>query len=58
MPKVKFLKDLCSGTAGTEHDVQEYESNLLIKLGLATLVSETDPADPVKKGKKSAQKGE
>ncbi|HCT3318154.1 TPA: hypothetical protein OTT47_000294 [Acinetobacter nosocomialis] len=37
MPKVKFLVDLCSGPAGTEVDVQEYEVNLLLQLGVAEL---------------------
>lgn len=40
MPKVKFLVDLCSGTAGTEVDVQEYEANLLLKLGVAELIGD------------------
>lgn len=35
MPKVKYLKDLCSGEAGTVHDLQDYEVNVLIQLGLA-----------------------
>ncbi|MBF6745469.1 hypothetical protein K3F96_06440 [Acinetobacter baumannii] len=40
MPKVKFLVDLCSGTAGTEVDVQEYEANLLLQLGVAELIDD------------------
>ena len=35
MPKVKYLKDLCSGQAGTVHDLQDYEANVLIQLGMA-----------------------
>ena len=38
MPKVKFLVDLCSGPAGTEVDVQDYEANLLLLLGVAELI--------------------
>ncbi|MBJ9954975.1 hypothetical protein I5735_18360 [Acinetobacter baumannii] len=64
MPKVKFLSDLCSGQAGSIHDLQDYEANILIKMKVAELVGDNHPVDPVdpvdqvKKGKKSAQKGE
>lgn len=40
MPKVKYLKDLCSGRAGSVHDLQEYEANILITLGVAKLLSD------------------
>ena len=40
MPKVKYLKDLCSGRAGSVHDLQEFEANILIKLGVAKLYSD------------------
>lgn len=41
MPKVKFLVDLCSGPAGTEVDVQEYEAILLLKLNVAEVISDS-----------------
>lgn len=37
MPKVKYLKDLCSGQANTVRDVQDYEASVLIQLGVAEL---------------------
>jgi len=40
MPKVKYLKDLCSGLAGTVHDLQDYETNVLIQLGVAEIFDE------------------
>lgn len=40
MPKVKYLKDLCSGLAGTVHDLQDYEANILIQLGAAEIFDE------------------
>lgn len=40
MPKVKYLKDLCSGLAGTVHDLQGYEANVLIQLGAAEIFDE------------------
>ena len=45
MPKVKFLKDLCSGRAGSMHDLQDYEANILIKLGAAELCDTPRAAD-------------
>jgi len=44
MPKVKFLKDLCSGTAGTICDLQDYEANVLIQLGAIELFDENEAA--------------
>ncbi|MND23230.1 hypothetical protein D3C80_136300 [compost metagenome] len=41
MPKVKFLVDLCSGPAGTEVEVQEYEANLLLLLNVAELIADS-----------------
>ena len=35
MPKIIYLKDLCSGQAGTIHDLQDYEAKVLIQLGAA-----------------------
>lgn len=35
MPKVKFLKDLCSGRAGSVQNIQDYEARVLIQLGAA-----------------------
>ena len=40
MPKVKFLKDLCSGRAGSVQDLQDYEANVLIQLGAAEIFDE------------------
>ena len=37
MPKVKFLKDLCSGRAGSVQNLQDYEARVLIQLGAAVL---------------------
>lgn len=37
MPKVKFLKDLCSGRAGSVRNLQDYEARVLIQLGAAVL---------------------
>jgi len=42
MPKVKYLKDLCSGAAGTVHDLQDYEANVLIKIGAAEHFNESE----------------
>lgn len=48
MPKVKYLKDLCSGQAGSVHDVQEYEANVLIQLGAAEFFDDSkNKKDPV-----------
>lgn len=41
MPKVKFLKDLFSGRAGSIHDLQDYEANVLIKLKVAEIYDES-----------------
>lgn len=40
MPKVKYLKDLCSGLAGTVRDLQDYEVAVLLKLGAVELFDE------------------
>lgn len=45
MPKVKYLKNLCSGEAGTVHDLQDYEANVLIQLGVAELFDESEKAE-------------
>ena len=42
MPKVKFLKDLCSGRAGTVHSLQDYEANVLIKMGAAEIFDDSE----------------
>lgn len=42
MPKVKFLKDLCSGRAGTVHNLQDYEANVLIKMGAAEIFDDSE----------------
>lgn len=44
MPKVKYLKDLCSGRAGSVQDLQDYEANVLIRLGVVQLVDENEAA--------------
>ena len=58
MPKVKFLKDLCSGQAGSVHDLQDYEANVLIQLGAAEIVSDNQSIEPAEQDKKSAKKGD
>ncbi len=45
MPKVKFLKDLCSGRAGTVHSLQDYEVNVLIKMGAAEIFNDSEQAE-------------
>ena len=45
MPKVKFLKDLCSGRAGTVHSLQDYEANVLIKMGAAEIFDDSEQAE-------------
>ena len=45
MPKVKFLKDLCSGRAGSVQDLQDYEANVLIQLGAAEIFDEKAAAE-------------
>ena len=37
MPKIELLTGLCSGPAGSIIDVQDYEFNVLEKLGVAKL---------------------
>jgi len=44
MPKVKFLKDICSGRAGSVQDLQDYEANVLIQLGAAEIFDEKEAA--------------
>ncbi|WP_087511760.1 hypothetical protein [Acinetobacter chinensis] len=38
MPKVKYLKDLCSGRAGTVRELRQYEVNVLLKLKAVELI--------------------
>ena len=45
MPKVKFLKDLCSGRAGTVHNLQDYEANVLIKMGAAEIFDDSEQTE-------------
>lgn len=45
MPKVKFLKDLCSGRAGTVHSLQDYEANVLIKMGAAEIFDDSEQTE-------------
>ena len=45
MPKVKFLKDLCSGRAGTVHNLQDYEANVLIKMGAAEFFDDSEQTE-------------
>lgn len=40
MPKVKYLKDLCSGQAGDVRDLQDYEVAILLTLGVIELFDE------------------
>ncbi len=47
MPEIELLADLCTGPAGSIINVQDYESDVLVKLGVARLV---DPVDPVNLG--------
>lgn len=42
MPKIELLADLCSGSAGSIIDVQDYEFSVLEKLGVAKLADSTD----------------
>ncbi|MHA3104670.1 hypothetical protein [Acinetobacter sp. ANC 3791] len=58
MPKVKFLKDLCSGQAGSVHDLQDYEVNVLIQLGAAEVISDNQSIEPAEQDKTSAEKGD
>ena len=45
MPKVKYLKDLCSGKTGTVRDLQQYEVNVLLRLGAVELFEDNLPND-------------
>lgn len=46
MPKVIYLQDLCSGVAGSVHDLQDYEANVLIRMGFAKPVKTSEiPTD-------------
>ena len=45
MPKVKYLKDLCSGRAGTVHSLQDYEANVLIKMGAAEIFDDSEQTE-------------
>lgn len=56
MPKVKYLKDLCSGRAGTVHDLQDYEANVLIQLGAAEIFDENAAAEQVEVSRLVAEK--
>ncbi|MEG2445280.1 MAG: hypothetical protein RSA22_13965 [Acinetobacter sp.] len=56
MPKVKYLKDLCSGVAGTVHDLQDYEANVLIQLGVAEIFDEKAAAKKAEIDRFAAEK--
>ncbi len=56
MPKVKYLKDLCSGAAGTVHDLQDYEANVLIQLGVAEIFDEKAAAKKAEIDRLAAEK--
>ncbi|WP_111848713.1 hypothetical protein [Acinetobacter baumannii] len=45
MPKIELLVDLCAGQAGSVLDVQDYEFNLLQKLGVAKLFEAEEKID-------------
>lgn len=45
MPKIELLADLCAGPAGSVLDVQDYEFNLLHKLGVAKLFEADEKID-------------
>ena len=45
MPKVKYLKDLCSGRAGAVHDLQDYEANVLLQIGAAEIFDDSEHAE-------------
>ncbi|WP_151765929.1 MULTISPECIES: hypothetical protein [Acinetobacter] len=47
MPKIELLADLCAGPKGSIIDVQDYEFNVLEKLGVAKLVDSDDPSKNV-----------
>ncbi|MCL6246514.1 hypothetical protein M5F00_01320 [Acinetobacter sp. ANC 4945] len=48
MPKVKYLKDLCSGRTGNVHDLQDYEANVLIQLGAAEIFDDSEQTEAVR----------
>jgi len=58
MPKVKFLKDLCSGRAGSVQDLQDYEANVLIQLGAAEIFDEKAAAEKAEKDRLAVEKAE
>lgn len=41
MPKIELLADLCAGPAGSIIDVQDYEFDVLQRLGVAKLADST-----------------
>lgn len=45
MPKIELLADLCAGQAGSVLDVQDYEFNMLHKLGVAKLFEAEEKID-------------
>lgn len=47
MPKIELLADLCAGPAGSVIDVQDYEFNVLKKLGVAKLADSTNTSKQV-----------
>jgi hypothetical protein len=47
MPKIELLADLCAGPAGSIIDVQDYEFNVLEKLGVAKLADSTNTSKQV-----------
>ena len=55
MPKVKFLKDLCSGRAGTVHNLQDYEANVLIKIGAAEIFDDSEQTEAARLAAEQAE---
>jgi len=47
MPKIELLADLCAGPVGSIIDVQDYEFNVLERLGVAKLVDSTNSSNQV-----------
>ncbi|WP_288400256.1 hypothetical protein [uncultured Acinetobacter sp.] len=45
MPKIELLTDLCSGPAGSIIDVQDYEFDVLQRLGVAKLADSTNASE-------------
>ena len=43
MPKVKYLKDLCSGQAGKVCDLTDFEANILVQLGAVEIIDQNFP---------------